>query len=304
MISEIKEIPQAAKRVYKATKEIKLPENVPYLGMGSSYFAALSIYYQGINIKPGIASEYYNFVSKKNTLPLGVLISQSGESSETLWCRELFDEYIGILNNSDSTLARGKNLKQHISIKAGTEEYSSTKSYINTLITLYNGFSIDISNVIDVLEKSMSQYEQWAEKTSGELVTKINEKKLKCIYILGNGPNIATAYEAALILTETTKLPVFGMPLAQYDHGPKESVKDSVIISINAPGVAYSRTKLLNETLKNAGASVYMIEEFSVAENLSPITTIVPLNYLAYFIAKRLRINQTFTIGNKITRVD
>jgi len=304
MISEINEIPQAAKRAFKATKEIKLPENVPYLGMGSSYFVLLSLYYQGIHIKPYIASEYYNYISRKTKLPLGILISQSGESSETLWCRELFDKYIAILNDSGSSLATGKNLKQYIGIEAGREEYSSTKSYINTLVTLYNGFSIDVSEAISILERSMSQYEQWAEQTAGELIKRIDERKFKCIYILGNGPNIATTYEAALILTETTKLSVFGMPLAQYDHGPKESAKDTVIISINTPGAAYSRTMQLNETLKNAGAKVYIIDEFNVAENLSPILTIVPLNYLAYFIAKKSGIEQTFAIGNKITRVD
>ena len=93
MIDEIKEIPEKARKVYKSTQKLKLPTGVPYLGMGSSYYAMLSIYYQGVNIRPEASSTFYNYLSKHVTSKSAVLISQSGKSSETLWCRELFDEY-------------------------------------------------------------------------------------------------------------------------------------------------------------------------------------------------------------------
>lgn len=39
------------------------------------------------------------------------------------------------------------------------------------------------------------------------------------MYIIGSGPNIATALQAALILSESTKLNFTGIPIAQYDPG-------------------------------------------------------------------------------------
>jgi len=108
--------------------------------MGSSYYTCLTLKYAGKNIKPEIASEYFNYISPGKVSPLGVLISQSGESSETLWCRELFKEYVAITNEPDSSLAKATNVMEVIPLLAGREKYSSTTTYINTLVVLYKGF--------------------------------------------------------------------------------------------------------------------------------------------------------------------
>jgi len=89
MINEISQIPKAAYRCYQALKGAKLPLRVPYLGMGSSCFAALALKHQGVDIQAELASEYFYSISAINKKPLGVLISQSGKSSEVLWCRQL-----------------------------------------------------------------------------------------------------------------------------------------------------------------------------------------------------------------------
>ena len=104
MIQEIKEIPDKAEKILYSTKNIKLPLDVPYIGMGSSYYACLAMYYQGIKIKPSRASEYYNYISNKEVKDLGVLISQSGRSSEVIWCRDLFRRFYAITNVLKSPL--------------------------------------------------------------------------------------------------------------------------------------------------------------------------------------------------------
>ena len=52
LIAEINEIPLRASEFLKHSPEYKLPLRVPYLGMGSSYFAPLAFKYMGINIYP------------------------------------------------------------------------------------------------------------------------------------------------------------------------------------------------------------------------------------------------------------
>lgn len=50
MINEIKEISEKAKLCYQKNKDIVLPKNVPYLGMGSSYFSPLVLKIKLMNI--------------------------------------------------------------------------------------------------------------------------------------------------------------------------------------------------------------------------------------------------------------
>jgi glucosamine--fructose-6-phosphate aminotransferase (isomerizing) len=304
MLSEILEIPEKAWYCYENTKDLILPENVFYLGMGSSYYACLTLKYAGKNINPEIASEYFNYISTGKVSPLGVLISQSGESSETLWCRELFKEFVAITNETESSLAKATNVKKVIPLLAGREKYSSTKTYINTLVVLYNGFGIDIRPALKDLEASIELYREWGERTAAELSAFIRKEKVNGYCFSGSGPNIATTFQGALTFGETTKLLAAGLALSQYDHGPKETSPGSIIFLIRTKGPSLKRTISLAATLANAGAIVIPIEEMSLPEILSPFTTIVKINFLSYYLAKELGIRVTFNVGSKITRVD
>jgi len=136
MQSEINEIPIKASNFLKLSPSYSLPLGVPYLGMGSSYFAPLAFKYMGVPIFPEIASEYFNSYSGNRKSGKAVIISQSGQSSEALWCARLFRSYIAITNDAGSELSKNKNVSGAVSILAGSEKYSSSKSYINTLLAL------------------------------------------------------------------------------------------------------------------------------------------------------------------------
>jgi len=304
MLHEILEIPESAMYCYRQNHNVSLPSNVPYVGMGSSYFAALTLKYCGKKIYPEIASEYYNYISPGKVSALGVLISQSGESSETLWCKDLFKEYIAITNEEQSSLARSSKAKEVVSLNAGREDYSSTKTYINTLVVLYNSFGIDVKPALENLYANLGMYREWGEKTAFELAGYIRQGKINGIIFIGSGPNISTAYQGALTFSETTKLSALGMPLSQYDHGPKESSTGSIIFLIQSEGVSSKRAVRLIETLSFAGARIIPLEELSLPEILSPFTSIVKINLLSCYLAKELGIKRTFDVGRKITRVD
>src|SRR3990167_8055405 len=122
LLKEIREIPEAADRCLHTQRDIRLPVHVPYLGMGASYNPILALYYANAPIYPDLSSEYYYYrsspVSKTNK---GVLISQSGHSSETLWCRERFKTYVAITNDPSSPLVTGKNVSEKILLEPGKE---------------------------------------------------------------------------------------------------------------------------------------------------------------------------------------
>lgn len=302
MFAELTEIPQRALDCL-AEPVRPLPRQVPYLGMGSSYFASLAFKYMGINIHPELASEWVNYLAPDQKKPLGVILSQSGKSSEALWCRSMFDQYVAITNYPQNALGTAENVSDVVLMRAGEEQYSSSKTYINTLLVLFKGFGFDPAKAIELLVRNMKAYEEKGRKLADDVMAIRQARPIHGMYITGSGPNIATALEAALILSESTKLNFHGLPMAQYDHGPKETAKDSIVIQIVVRGTSYERTRSLSEKIRQAGAIVFEIDEPDAEEHFSVLTNIVPFNFMAYYLAKHLNVGETFTVGGKVTEV-
>lgn len=300
ILNEILEIPDRANDVLINPVE-PLPLHVPYLGMGSSYFAPLAFKYLGIPIQPELASEYFYYLAKGETAPLAVILSQSGRSSEALWCRNLFKQYVAVSNYTDSELCTAPNVAGVLPILAGEEQYSSSKTYVNTLIALFKGFGFLPAPSVERIAQNMSRYREQGEQLANDVFTVLNQYNIHGMYVTGSGPNIATAHEAALILSESTKLNFHGLPIAQYDHGPKETAKNSVVIQILAKGAGYERTRRLSETVRSAGAHVFTVEEPDVQETYSILHNIIPFNFMAYHLALKLNIGETFVVGGKVT---
>lgn len=304
MLHEIEQIPETAAICYEKTRDVRLPTSVPYLGMGSSYFAPLALKFQGVDIQPEPASDYFHYLSGATKKPLGVLISQSGKSSEVLWCRDLFEQTIAIVNDEQSALALHEKNKQTVLMHAGKEKCTSSKTYINTLIALYNGHSIETKPAIEILQHSMSRYAEWGNTAAEIIYKRITQKRLNGIYVLGSGPNLATALMGALGIQESAKLAAIGMTAAQFDHGSKEAAKDAIVISIEAPGPVFARTQNILNTVRKAGATTVQFHEEGLAEHITPVTHIIPLLYLMHFLIKKLYIQEIFTVGGKVTEVN
>ena len=301
VLSEILEIPVRAAEVLTHPVE-PLPLHVPYLGMGSSYFAPLAFKYMGLPILPELASEYVYYLANGKKSPLAVLLSQSGRSSEVLWCRELFEQYVAVSNDPDSDLCTAPNVAQVLNIRAGEEHYSSSKTYVNTLLALFKGFGFSPTATVARLTGNFEQYQQQGEELANQVLALRKQYPIHGMYITGSGPNIGTAYEAALILSESTKLNFHGLPMAQYDHGPKETAQNSLVIQILAKGAAYDRSRRLSDTVARSGAHVFAVEAPSdVEEHFSVLHTIIPFNFMAYYLAQALNIGETFVVGGKVT---
>ncbi|MBC8152681.1 MAG: hypothetical protein H7Z72_07200 [Bacteroidetes bacterium] len=301
VLSEILEIPVRAAEVLSYPVE-PLPLHVPYLGMGSSYFAPLAFHYMGVPIYPELASEYVYYLAKGKKSPLAVLLSQSGRSSEVLWCRELFERYVAVSNDPDSDFCRDPNVAQVLPIRAGVEHFSSSKTYVNTLLALFKGFGFSPTATVARLAADFERYQQQGEELANQVLALLKQYPIHGMYITGSGPNIGTAYEAALILSESTKLNFHGLPMAQYDHGHKETAQNSIVIQILAKGAAYDRSRRLSETVARSGAHVFAVEAPSdIEEHFSVLHTIVPFNFMAYYLAQALDVGETFTVGGKVT---
>ena len=303
MKNEIWEISYRADLCYNKNKGIILPENVPYLGMGSSHISTNVFRYLGIDLYPEVAADYYNYLLKYKKTNNGVLISQSGQSSETLWCADHFKSFTAIVNNTDSPLGNCRKCSKQIYLHAGKEDLIPTKTYINTLLVLYLGFGFNPGKVIHVIKKEMSFFEQIGVEMAEMLYNRIWWKRKKGIYIIGSGPNIATANHAALILSKVSKVPVMSMSVSQYDHGHKETAKNCCVIAINHEGPDFQRTKNILKTIKNAGGKVFELNRPMVETVFSPLTFSIPFCFAAYYLSEKLKNYNPYIVGDKVTLV-
>lgn len=143
-----------------------------------------------------------------------------------------------------------------------------------------------------------------------ELVNKYS--KHQRFFILGAGPNSATAYEMALKMKEGNFTDAEGMQIEQMLHGSLSGVDDSDIVFIIAPKGsktrqrAYEAVRAFNKIEATTIAvtdsdkeitkeAEHTIEIPTCDEYLSPLISIVPLQLFAYFFADKHGVNPDMT---------
>lgn len=121
-------------------------------------------------------------------------------------------------------------------------------------------------------------------------------------WVVGGGPNVATAYEGALKLSEAAWVPAIGLGCEQFLHGAWAALEpDDVVILVAPPGAAHDRARDVAGVAAAIGAPVIaLLDEDdreiaplaaetialpSVPELLSPIVAVVPLQLLTYHLA-------------------
>jgi glucosamine--fructose-6-phosphate aminotransferase (isomerizing) len=127
-------------------------------------------------------------------------------------------------------------------------------------------------------------------------------------WFVGGGPNTATAYEAALKMSEANYATASGFNCEQFLHGAYAAMSaDDLLVLVAPPGPSRERcldaarvakaigTPVLalarEDDREMAGLAAETIALPELDELLSPILTIVPLQLLAYHVAIRRGVN-------------
>ncbi len=145
-----------------------------------------------------------------------------------------------------------------------------------------------------LMEKVLKTSERTCEALAADLLAR------RSVGILGAGPNIPTALEAALKLRESSFLPVEGMELEDFVHGSWQPLdRDSLIFVIATEGHARARALDLMRAAEIIGARVVAVANEGdrevegladtvlpvprVDELLSPFLNIIPFYLYAYY---------------------
>jgi len=139
-----------------------------------------------------------------------------------------------------------------------------------------------------------------------ELATRFADRQR--YYFVGGGPNTATAYEAALKMSEANHATAVGFNCEQFLHGPWSALdRADVLFLVAPPGRAYERCLTVARAAREIGAPVVAIVADGdrdiaalaaetivlpdVPELLSPLLAIVPLQLFTYHLALQRRVN-------------
>ena len=275
-----------------------------------------------------------------NTLTIGV--TQSGETADTLAALameekrrediampEFASKQLGITNRSESSLAR--QVTYLLDIGAGIEVgVAATKTFLGQLLAFY-GLAIsfaakrktrttqeilqlcdDLREVPNQLKDLVQNHDQLAESLAHRF------SDTQDVIFLGRGINYPIALEGALKLKEISYIHAEGYPAGEMKHGPIALIESTVpVVSIAMPGVVFEKVlsnaqeakardaELIGVAPVNSETEVFdiLMPMPNVAELISPLLSVVPMQLLSYHIAaqKGLDIDQPRNLAKSVT---
>ena len=328
MLKEIHEQPESIENTIRGRirKDVKLSINldvkkvnrIVITACGTSWHSALIGKYlvekiTGMNVEVDYASEfrYRNPLIDSHTLV--VVISQSGETADTLAAireaKRKGAKTLGIINVVGSTIAREVNMG--IYLHAGPEiGVASTKAFTSqiialVLLSLYLKQLKGLDKEKDIIKElngvSSKMREVLDKKDKIKHIAEVFKDSKNFLY-LGRGINFPVALEGALKLKEISYIHAEGYPAAEMKHGPIALIDENMpVVFIANKGHGYN--KILNnmeEVRARHGKIIciategdtkikrladYVIYVPKTLDELSPVINVIPLQLLAYYIA-------------------
>lgn len=319
MLKEINEESEVVKNILnlytknnkiKDIYNIKKYKNIDIVACGSASFAGqIGKYYieKYANIKTEVyyASEYRyqkNFFTKDT---LVILISQSGETADTLAALKLAKENgintLAIVNRRDSSIAREAD--SVIYTEAGIEvAVATTKAYLAQVLILLllafkdNNKETELLEDLKLLPNLITKYINEYDYSNIAKILKDKEH----IFYLGRGIDYYLSMEGSLKLKEISYIHSEAFQAGELKHGSISLIdKDFGVVSVvtdktisdktisNLKEVSARGAKIITITnIKDNNFADYTILVEDYDEILNPLLVIVPMQMLAYNVAK------------------
>ena len=300
-------------------------DRILILACGTAYHAGLigKVILENCTLIPTevqLASEFLDSkpLLTNNSLVIG--ISQSGETADTIGAVKRAVSsgatLIGITNRTDSALA--ELAKKHLIIsKSGLEvSVAATKTFMAQITVLYL-LAIYIAEMLgsvksvkqeslDLLKQELRMIPQLVDQTltraeyyQEQIIKYANKPDF---VFIGRGINYPIALEAALKLKELSYIHASGYASGEMKHGPIAVLDPNVpVVSVIVPGETYERVFQNSLEAKSRSAPMIAVAVDGdkkvesvfdtvlhippVIEIASPFLTVIPLQFLAYYIA-------------------
>ena len=305
-----------------SAEDWKTFDQILILACGTSYYSACVAKYwlediAGIPTQVEIASEYRYRTTVPNPKTLIVVVSQSGETADTLaalrHAKALGHPHtLAICNVASSAMVRETDW--HFLTKAGAEiGVASTKAFTTQLLALYL-LAVSIAKrdgkISADKEKELLRELRHLPKALHAVlalepqIIAWSDIFAKCenALFLGRGLHYPIALEGALKLKEISYIHAEAYPAGELKHGPLALVTDKMpVVTVAPKDELLEKLKSNMQEVKARGGKLYVFadqdteivssEGINVIRlpehygNLSPILHVVPLQLLAYHTA-------------------
>ncbi len=291
MRSEIDEIPLAAQRLVEAFApqadaigerlREQDPRFISTIARGSSDHAAAFLKYAielhtGLpvaSLGPSIASIYHTKLVLDHSLCFS--ISQSGRSPDIVAMQKAAGAggalTVSMTNMAGSPLADDSDLA--IDINAGAEiGVAATKTYVNSVLAgllVLAAWTHD-GELMNALKHLPKHLEAAVSKDWQSLAGALGSDRTQegSLYIIGRGPTLAIAFEAALKFKETCNLHAEAYSAAELLHGPVSLVGPGFpVLALAARDAAEASIVATADRLATDGASVHITSDKAMAAN-------------------------------------
>jgi glucosamine--fructose-6-phosphate aminotransferase (isomerizing) len=275
----------------------------------AGYFKYLSEIVLGLpccSIGPSVVSIYSAPLSLRDSML--ITVSQSGRSPDILSCQAAAKQAgiptIAITNDETSPLAGDADLC--LPLGAGPElSVAATKTFIGSAALL----AAMIAGCADdrALEDAVARLPDDLEQALGCRWDAVEDAlaAAQSLYVLGRGPSLAMAREAALKLKEICRLHAEAYSAAEVMHGPMELVGTGFPVLVFAPAdAAQATTTASAAALAEAGADV-LTPRYHPTLNplLDPISIIATFYVSAERLSRRLGLDPDAPrLLSKVTR--
>jgi glucosamine--fructose-6-phosphate aminotransferase (isomerizing) len=283
-----------------------------------------------VPVEVAVASEYRytNPIGDERTLV--VAISQSGETTDTLAAVEAARVFGGcvlaVTNTQGSLITREADAV--LLTNAGPEVgVAATKTFLTQVAAMYllalgiayskrSARPVEELPVEELKEigRGLRQAPEKVEEAIGLLEGRVVGEAVgvfagaRCALFLGRGQSFPAALEGALKLKEISYLPAEGYPAGEMKHGPIALVDEQCpVVAVLGEGLLREKTLSNVEETVARGARVIAVAHEgdevagrvarvtlpvpAVQEILSPLVAAVPLQLLAYHVAKARGLN-------------
>ena len=290
----------------KRVLDLSKYKKIDIIACGSAYHAGMIGKYileENKDIAIDVASEYrYRkaLISKDTLL---ILISQSGETADTLACLNKASDIdtLGIVNVETSRLAR--ETKYQMFLKCGVEvAVATTKAYFSQVLMMkLLKYRLDnkYKEALKYFNKLLTDLPKSLEFNNFEIVDLISKQKR--VFFIGRLIDYAISLEASLKLKEISYINAESYPAGELKHGTISLIeKNTVVIAISTDEEMALKTNsnlievkargaitvaIVKKNLKNIINADYYIETPEDIDLLS----IISIQLLSYYVADKLK---------------
>ncbi|OEY87154.1 glutamine--fructose-6-phosphate aminotransferase [Wolbachia pipientis] len=301
--------------------------HITIIGCGSSYFAGLIAKYwlesiAQIRVYLEISSEFRYSAVKLEEKSIGLFISQSGETADTIealrYATSQRQITIGITNTFNSSITKISDIVLHT--LAGPEiGVASTKTFSSQLATLAC-FTVELAKIKGILSSDGLKNAIYSISKHAESVLTIGKieriadiiLKYSNIILIGRGSAYGVAMEGALKIKELSYINTIAIASGEMKHGSIALIDDAVIVIAIVPynNLFFKTLSNIQEIVARNGRVIAFSDKQGIpflgeiCENIvelpetddfiAPIIYTIAMQLLAYFITVKKGLNADY----------